>query len=357
MSAFPSRAIARALSISFTLFLATAPSAALAASVYVAANGADSGSCGAKDAPCRSISQGIANSAVGGSVVVGPGRYGDLDDDGVLGETGEEPVPGACAIGDDCLIHVNKQVTVTSQAGAFATVIDPGPILVEGNVYITAPGAVFGGVNRGFTIVAPRNAGSLAILAQTALPGATIAGNVLVAHEVGSYGVAVYDGQSVLSNRIVVPTGGTGIYMGSGNTIASNTVSGADFGLYVDGIDNAMSRNVLTNNAYGAYVVGDSGNTITESSFLANHIAGVAVTLPGLLGSITDSNIVGNAADTPSTNCGLDNNFSGWTAKNVWWGAAAGPGSDPADQACDVEVGATTPFATSPFKVKVKGIR
>src|SRR5690242_1559876 len=99
MSVIPSRAIRRALTIPFVLFLAFSPAPVLAATVYVASNGADSGSCGAKEAPCRSISQGIANSAVGGSIVVGPGRYGDLDSDGTLGELGEEPVPSLCAIG------------------------------------------------------------------------------------------------------------------------------------------------------------------------------------------------------------------------------------------------------------------
>jgi hypothetical protein len=39
------------------------------------------------------------------------------------------------------------------------------------------------------------------------------------------------------------------------------------------------------------------------------------------------------------------------TATNNYWGAASGPGPDPADQACDAagSTTITTPFATSDF--------
>jgi len=57
-----------------------------------ATTGTDSGGCGTKIDPCRSISQAINNGAAGDSISVGPGLYGDLDNDGVLSGTGgEEP--------------------------------------------------------------------------------------------------------------------------------------------------------------------------------------------------------------------------------------------------------------------------
>jgi len=56
------------------LFLALAP-AVQAGTVHVANNGLDSGSCGTKADPCRSITQGIKNAGLGDHVTVGPGAY------------------------------------------------------------------------------------------------------------------------------------------------------------------------------------------------------------------------------------------------------------------------------------------
>ena len=95
------------------LTLATAAMAS-AASIYVASHGTDSGSCGTKADPCRTIGKGIDQATVGGTVIVGPGRYGDLDEDGTLGEAGEE-TPGAVGL-QDCMVPIDKQVTVVSSA-------------------------------------------------------------------------------------------------------------------------------------------------------------------------------------------------------------------------------------------------
>jgi hypothetical protein len=49
---------------------------------YVANNGVDSATCGTLAAPCRSITRAIAHAVAGDTIVVGPGRYGDIDEDG-----------------------------------------------------------------------------------------------------------------------------------------------------------------------------------------------------------------------------------------------------------------------------------
>jgi hypothetical protein len=59
----------------------------------------------------------------------------------------------------------------------------------------------------------------------------------------------------------------------------------------------------------------------------------------------------GNAFAANVTNCGVEN-LGGvpLLAINNWWGAATGPGPDPADAACDVTAApttVTTPFLTS----------
>ena len=62
----------------------------LANTLSVANNGLDSATCGSSAAPCRSISQAIANASEGDTIVVGPGRYGDLNGNRIFGEVGEE---------------------------------------------------------------------------------------------------------------------------------------------------------------------------------------------------------------------------------------------------------------------------
>jgi hypothetical protein len=66
-----------------------------------------------------------------------------------------------------------------------------------------------------------------------------------------------------------------------------------------------------------------------------------------------------------NVNCGVQNGstgggidyvgVSGLDATNNFWGAATGPGADPADDTCSVGVGASvtvTPFATKAFSIK-----
>src|SRR5258706_5326104 len=109
------------VSLATLLFSSSLLPQAQAATKFVANNGIDSSVCGTTAATaCRSISQAIANAADGDVIVVGPGRYGDLNDDGVFGDPGEEFFPGPCG----CMIQVNKSVTIISRDGAASTILD-----------------------------------------------------------------------------------------------------------------------------------------------------------------------------------------------------------------------------------------
>ncbi len=91
-------------------------------------------------AACRSISEAIQNSAAGDEIVVGPGRYGDLNGNGVLGEAGEEIPAAGCA----CMIAMNKPVVVRSSHGAAATLIDGRTVDAIQNVLLITTGGEFG---------------------------------------------------------------------------------------------------------------------------------------------------------------------------------------------------------------------
>src|SRR4051812_32658563 len=95
--------------------------------VYVANNGIDAHGCGARAEPCRSITQAMANAANGSIIVVGPGRYGDLNGDGKFDAPGEEhpqsreyqPSPGV-PIDLACVVCILKPLQFVSTYGAEA---------------------------------------------------------------------------------------------------------------------------------------------------------------------------------------------------------------------------------------------
>src|SRR5215510_6400286 len=128
-------------SLKSALALMCTPALALGATVHVANNGVDSGSCGTFANPCRSITRGMQVAAAGDTVLVRPGRYGDLNRDGQLGGPGEEPGP----------VEIIKPLRVVSTEGAAATVIDGGNgaslfmvvRIFSSNVTFGEPGAGF----------------------------------------------------------------------------------------------------------------------------------------------------------------------------------------------------------------------
>src|SRR5206468_9499372 len=92
-------------------------------------------------------SQAITLAADGDHIVVGPGRYGDVNGNGTLGETGEETG------GFGCMLLIYRAVTITSSDGAAATMIDASSVSsIDCNVGIIAAGAEFGKPGQGFTV-------------------------------------------------------------------------------------------------------------------------------------------------------------------------------------------------------------
>ena len=126
----------RLLPAALALTLAV-PSLAPAATWYVANTGADNGGCGVTTATaCRSIQQAIELANAGDIVSVGPGRYGDLNRNGIPGDAGEERGSPGCG----CVLSINKAVAVISTAGAAATVIDARTVRYQTNVLLITVG-------------------------------------------------------------------------------------------------------------------------------------------------------------------------------------------------------------------------
>jgi hypothetical protein len=412
------------------LFMLVLSGPAPAATWLVANNGTDAPGCGSTTA-CRSITQAIANAAAGDKIVVGPGRYGDLNGNGHLTDPGDE---NSTVAGK--LIVIGKSVTITSRDGAGTTMLTSGTLSGETLVSIEANGVVFGGTGKGFFVYGNGGSSTTGIATAPTTSGVTVAGNVVFAraadmqidgtghtvknnvvfglldlvgsaHTVtnnvaeggsfqtdpGSSNLALTGNRALLGN-----TPGFNL-QGSGHVLKNNLASNMDSDgfscsgtctalqlirniarhctgrgfLFQSGTNHVVTENLAGNNggngfeanATSAMAVTFSGNEAVGNSmsgFLFDTSAvqptltgnvvvgniGVGIGINGA-GTITANSIYGN--DTVG-NCGISLTGSGTvTATRNFWGAASGPGADPADLSCP---GTGTIDAGSPSATEFK---
>jgi hypothetical protein len=313
----------------------------------VETNGIDSATCGSNQSPCRSISQAIENAVAGDTIVVGPGRYGDANNDGDFNDPGDEHAE--VGVGCYCVLKVAKAVRIESSRGSEMTVIDsPSSLSIEQIVQITASDAFFGRLNHGF-LIAPSPPGGPGIstgIAIVAGEHVTVGGNQIV----GANGRAIrVEGSTHVVVGNVVTHSAIGLYViGSRSVIEGNVFEANNVGGDLDGTGHQVSGNVFVGNrAFGLQLAGD-GHLIRRNAFLANLDDGVRVLATNT--TITENNIYGNA-------CGLRNGSGSVTeAPKNFWGDALGPGPDPADEICDV-LGSVTnwqPPATTLFQINIQ---
>jgi hypothetical protein len=122
-------------------------------------------------------------------------------------------------------------------------------------------------------------------------------------------------------------------------------------GFQVSGSSHLIRGNVASGNlSFGFNVFGPSagGITLTRNAARGNLEGGV---LLSVVATVTNNDLYGNNDGTNTlgfTNCGLLNDSgAAVTATNNFWGSAAGPGVNPADDACNSGAGSTT--TTAPF--------
>jgi parallel beta helix pectate lyase-like protein len=337
MPRFAIRAIRNILAAVVLLFPV---SAAHARTLHVETNGVDGPACG-PHAACRTINRAIANAQARDTILVGPGIYGDNNRNFIL-DPGKDEVP---PLGCDCLIWVNKDVTLVSTDGAAATVIEARTAPVLRAVFITA-GADFGRSDKGFTVTYSARFGNRGI--EIEADGATIRGNQVIGSNASDsqYGIlAVGNGTVLIEANQVIGWLSNGVFVtGSGKTVQKNQASLNSTGFRGEGL-NVFKNNIATANLVGFELLDGvdlEGNAVTGNAF------GIEVN-NGFFGHIEKNNIVGNKQ------CGFENSpgVSFLVATNNYWGAATGPGVDPADSICNAPGNTTlaTPFATRPFTV------
>lgn len=331
--------------VAIALVIAAAP-AASAATRYVAVTGTDGPSCGIDAlSACRSIGQAIINATPGDTILVGPGRYGDLNLDGFLGGPGEERGAPGCG----CVLALNKNVILVSSGGAAVTMIDGRTVDVQTNVLLITVGGEFGRPGKGFyvtdtaryngsyyessgIVIDSENVlvrGNQVFFSRTAQAGRTAYGIITVndaplrieGNQVTGWYVGISGrGAAIISKNQVVGNRYVGI-ASTGGDVVGNVVTGT----YGHGIAVYYSASVTTN------AVSMNGN-------------GIYVGAP-FNGSVTKNNLSGNR-------CALINDgVYVLQAPNNYWGRPEGPGVS-FDRICDWYT-PVTPVATKPFVVKV----
>ena len=361
---------------------------AFAGKLRVETDGVDSGSCGGKHDPCRTISRAILLARDGDTILVGPGRYGDLDRDGTLGEPEEESGEGCY----DCAVRVYKRLKILSRAGAAATVIDAGRELYYA-VAVTADGAILGRKKRGFTLVAP---GLISVLVEG--DDVRVEGNLSTAsnHGFRSDGArTLFRGNSVFGNG----NGGfTAALNATDTTFIDNRAIGNGWnpgttgssGFATVGGGARLTRNVAAANQAKGISSLLGGDVIVKNVVAGNrrdqseNRAGIAVSFDGVTGpvlpsTITRNLIVGNdgpglrfkdgasgtaAKNTiygndPGQNCGIRNAGGRVVdAAKSFWGDPDGPSGDPGDAVCVTDgTVISQPVAARAGRVRLRAAR
>jgi hypothetical protein len=247
-----------------------------ARSLTVAGHGADADGCGTAALPCRSISQAIRLAAAGDTIVVGPGRYGDLSDNATFGEPGDETAPAACG----CLILVDKRVTIVSRDGAYATVIDANGAPRD-LVRIAASGAVFGRARQGFTLMNAAGAG-LVVAGDAKIQGVRVEGNLVVRNGAiaNGQGISTRAERTTFQNNAVAGSDGPGFFVASVPVISANDILGnlgpaittgmttTATGNNIVGNSRAWVEGVAFGGACGVFV--DEGETLLANPYRYN---------------------------------------------------------------------------------------
>ena len=112
-----------------------------------------------------------------------------------------------------------------------------------------------------------------------------------------------------------------------------------------------VENTITATGSTALFILSGSGHEIRRNAVIGNAGVGILAQVNGV--TIAGNNIFGNGSN--GANCGLVN-LSGGTlvAQGNFWGAASGPGADPADDVCNLS-GTTVvdPVAAKPFNIPI----
>jgi hypothetical protein len=367
------RTLTSTWAVAIALLVATALPVRAGTTWYVGNDGDDASfpSCGTKILPCRSVGQAISLAAAGDTIIVGPGIYGDLDGSGTLGDfPGEDAGTGGC----NCMINVDKQLTILSRDGAHLTVLDAGGLRGRAvNIQVSA--TVFGKPSKGFTL---RNGGTgIGLFTDPAVQKVKVQGNIAASNSTGfNISGNGAGGNSVQALDNVAVLNGVGFFLGGNvNILQANRALFNNEGFVIGGDAHKVKKNIGADNSLAGFEIDVQAGALhpvadfSGNAAIANGNRGIeVVAAPGLGANapavvIKSTNMYGNGDAV--NNCGLvvingdaTNSVTVTAAKN-FWGAATGIGINPADSAggpCTTTAGGAVTLDTSLPAAKEFGV-
>ncbi len=310
-------------------FLLVGNAAAAGTTWWVANDGLDSGACGARATPCRSISQAIENASDGDTIEVGAGHYGNVSGRGDLTGPGDEHPQMS---GDDffpgCIVCITKALHIFSLHGAAVTIVDaPASTPYTTTVLILHDGVLFGRPGNGFTLTGGNQNGL--VLDQNGAPGDAFgfirSQNIIVSGNIdeGDTNGFVFTGLEVSDLHCPVPSceptaqlvfsGNeafhnsvgfnfvTGEYFGPPITLSGNLASGSatcflvNPGFQSETLSGSEAGTILESNIASRCGIGfdaDAPGNMTRNSAVDNSVAGFKV-VPGF-GVFNGNSALGN---------------------------------------------------------------
>lgn len=399
------------IAASALLALAVASARCEAKSIHVAANGANIAQCGTgANLPCETIAHAVSLAADGDSIVIGAGSHAGATIDkrvAIWSGAGQ----GAAVVTDTLVLTADGIVVgklgkgLSFRAPATAVSASANNITIRGNFFnggnigVDAAGTGIAVRDNSFNSCSTcvrvngtgasvrRNrfgfVGTTAILLGATSSAADVrenrmsgpGGNAVVIDGVnhlvrrnlvhGSGGPSITSTGSPtavrLVDNLVVGASSPGYWLsgGSGWVLHRNAAISCNApGFYIEtGADDNLIGNVASGNTvYGFLIRAGSGQVIKDNTAVGNNSDGIVISSVGPSTPIflSGGNVYGNA-----NNCGLFNS-SGTTvtADKVYWGAASGPGADPADTVCgDVANTVVTNPAAKPASIKLPPIK
>jgi hypothetical protein len=247
---------------------------------------------------------------------VGPGEY--LEDSTVRCGT----------LYGESTICIDKAISVISTHGAAATVVRG---MGDNVIGIAAAGVVLGAPGHGFTVLGDTDNTGIEAEADRV----RIEGNMLARC---FWGIELRGSDHYVARNLALQNELTGFSIHGSGRVRFNTASGnAVGGFYLSAGPSApqlVTGNVAVENGECGFCLdtylSNAAVRLIRNAAITNEV-GIRVEGEGSNAEVTRNNTYGNW-----TNCGLQAHFGAvFSAPRNFFGAASGPGSDPADEVCN----------------------